>query len=185
MFAILGSICVGDKTSCGGTVITGSQFSDVNGKGIARQGEKIACQKSCVIVIGNPTEIIDGAAMALHGAQTSGGCICLSGNNNYHGDGHVPASAAQVPPAADAGIAFMPDTAELLNEDHWLEFQLTDGQESPIPNEPYVVVDPSGAEFSGRLDEKGFARVEPVKAGRCTINFLDLGQAMAVDSCRP
>lgn len=185
MFSILGSICVGDKTSCGGSVITGSQFSDVNGRGIAREGDKIACKKSCVIVNGNPTEIIDGAAMALHGARTSGGCTCLSQNNDYHGDGHAPASAAQVPPAADAGIAFMPDTAELLNEDHWLEFQLTDGQDRPIPRQSYVVVDPSGAELSGRLDEKGFARIEPVKAGRCTIHFPDLGQSMAVDSCPP
>jgi uncharacterized Zn-binding protein involved in type VI secretion len=183
MFAILGSICVGDKTSCGGVVITGSQFSDVNGRGIAREGDKIACKKSCVIVNGNPTEIIDGAAMALHGAQTSGGCICLSQNNDHHGDGHAPASAGKVPHAADGGVAFMPDTAELLNENHWLEFQLTDGQDQPIPRQAYVVVDPSGAKFSGRLDEKGFARVEPVKPGRCNIHFPDLGQSMDVDSC--
>lgn len=183
MFSILGSICVGDKTSCGGTVVTGSQFSEVNGRGIARQGDKIACKKNCVIVDGNITEIIDGAAMALHGAQTSGGCTCLSQNNDYHGDGHAPASAAQVPLAADTGIAFMPDTAELLNEDHWLEFQLTDGSDNPIAHQPYVVVDPSGAEFSGRLDDKGFARVAPVKAGHCQVNFPELGHSMAVDSC--
>lgn len=183
MFSILGSICVGDKTSCGGTVVTGSPFSDVNGRGIARAGDKIACKKNCVIVNGNITEIIDGAPMALHGAQTSGGCTCLSKNNDYHGDAHAPASAAAVPPAADAGIAFIPDTAELLNEDHWIEFQLTDGRDLPIPHQPYVVVDPSGAQFSGQLDENGFARVEPVKAGQCKINFPELGHSMEMDSC--
>lgn len=183
MFAILGSVCVGDKTSCGGTVVTGSPFSDVNGKAIARINDKIACKKNCVIVTGNHTEIIDGAAMALHGSQTSAGCICISGNNDFHGDGRAAASDDEVASAADAGIAYMPDTAELLNEDHWLEFQLTDGQEQPIPHQSYVVVDPSGAEFSGRLDEKGFARVETVKAGRCKVNFPDLGQTIALDSC--
>lgn len=185
MFSILGSICVGDKTSCGGTVVTGSASSTVNGKGIARAGDKIVCKKSCVIINGNLTEIIDGAPMALHGAQTSGGCICLSKNNNYHGDGHAPASAAQVPPAVDAGIAFMPDTAELLNEDHWLEFELTDARDQPIPHQPYLVVDPSGAEFAGCLDEKGFARVAPVKAGQCRVHFPELGHSMAVNSCQP
>ncbi|QOY96504.1 PAAR domain-containing protein [Massilia sp. UMI-21] len=181
---MLGSICVGDKTSCGGTVVTGSPFSDVNGRGIARQGDRITCRKNCVIVDGNITEIIDGAAMALHGARTSGGCTCLSQNNDYHGDGHAPASAAQVPPAADAGIAFMPDTAELLNEDHWIEFQLSDGNDQPIPHQPYVVIDPGGAQFSGQLDENGFARVEQIKAGLCTVNFPELGYSMGVESCQ-
>lgn len=184
MFSILGSICVGDKTSCGGTVITGSPFSDVKGRAIARVKDKIACKKSCVIVTGNPTEIIDGAEMALHGALTSGGCTCLSGNNDVHGDGHSPSAAAQVPVAADAGIAFIPDTAALLSEDTWIEFQLTDGHD-PIPHQVYVVVDPSGAEISGSLDERGFARVSPVKAGQCKIHFPELGHSMAVDSCPP
>lgn len=185
MFSILGSICVGDRTSCGGKVITGAPFSDVKGRAIARVNDKIACKKNCVIVTGNPTEIIDGAAMALHGAQTSGGCTCFSGNNNSHGDGHSPTAAARVPVTADAAVALMPDTAELLDEDHWIEFQLTDGHGKPIPHEGYVVIDPNGGEFSGRLDEQGFARVSPVKAGQCTIHFPQLGHSMAVDSCPP
>jgi uncharacterized Zn-binding protein involved in type VI secretion len=190
MFSILGSICVGDKTSCGGTVVTGSPFSTVEGREIARVGDKIACRKSCVIVTGNLTEIIDGAAMALHGAQTSAGCTCLSSNNDFHGDAQTATSQAatsisQVSVAADAGIAYIPDTASLLNEDHWIEFQLTDGDDNPIPNQPFVVVDPSGAEYPGQLDQNGFARVEPVKAGQCSINFPELGHSMVMDSCRP
>jgi uncharacterized Zn-binding protein involved in type VI secretion len=183
MFSILGSICVGDKTSCGGTVITGSPFTDVKGRAIARVNDKIACRKNCVIVTGNFTEIIDGAAMALHGSQTSAGCTCLSGNNDFHGDAHSPSDAAQVPTRADAGIAYMPATAELLSEDHWIEFRLTDAHDLPIPHQRYIVVDPGGTEFCGYLDEQGFARVEPVKAGRCSISFPELGHSTAIDSC--
>jgi uncharacterized Zn-binding protein involved in type VI secretion len=185
MISILGSICVGDKTSCGGIVATGSPFSDVNGRAIARVGDRIACKKNCVIVTGNLTEVIDGAAMALHGSQTSAQCTCLSRNNDFHGDGQSETEVASVPVAADLGIAFMPDMAALLEENHWLEFSLTDSHDNPIPHLVYVVVDPAGAQFSGRLDEKGFARVSPVKAGRCMINFPELGQVMAVDSCQP
>lgn len=185
MFSILGSICVGDKTSCGGTLITGSPFSTVNGKPIARMGDKIACKNSCVIVSGNPTEIIDGAAMAIHGAQTSGKCICLSQNNDFHGDAHCAAAAAEVPVGADAGIAFMAATAAALNEDHWIEFQLTNGQDEPIPQQQYVVIDPSGARISGYLDDNGYARVSPVKAGLCKVDFPGLGHSTTVDSCRP
>jgi len=116
MFLILGSICVGDKTSCGGMVVSGSTFSTVNGRQIARIGDRIACRKNCVILTGNLTEIIDGAAMALHGALTSAGCTCFSNNNDFHGDSQTAASLSEVPAAADSGIAYMPDTADLLNE---------------------------------------------------------------------
>ncbi len=183
MFSILGSICIGDKTSCGGTVATGSEFCQVNGRSIARQGDKIACEKNCAIVGGNSKELIAGAAMALHGAQTSGGCICLSQNNDYHGDGNSPTSADAVALAVDAGIAFMPDMAKLLSEDHWIEFQLSDGYGQAIPHQTFSLVDSSGKQFTGKLDEKGFARVEPVKAGQCKVNFPELNHSVDVESC--
>ena len=185
MLKIIGSICVGDKTSCGGTVVSGSSCSTVNDRAIARLGDKISCKKNCVIVNGNDTEIIDGAAMALHGSQTSGHCTCLSGNNDFHGDAHGAEAASNVPAAADVGIAFMPAMAALLKEEHWLEFRLTDGADQPIANQQFVVVDPSGARISGYLDARGHARVSPVKAGLCQIHFPELGQSIAVDSCRP
>lgn len=185
MFSVLGSICVGDKTSCGGTVVTGSPFSDVNGKPVARIGDKISCRKNCVIVTGNETEIIDGAPLALHGSRTSGQCTCISGQMDLHGDGRTAVLADNLPPAADIGIPFIPDTADLLDEDHWIEFQLLDTENKPIPNQKFLVIDPAGAEISGFVDERGFARVTPVKAGVCRINFPDLNVLMTVESCQP
>lgn len=183
MFSLIGSICVGDKTSCGGTVVTGTPATDVNGRAVARVGDRIACKHHCVITTGNPTEIIDGAPMALHGSQTSRGCICLSGNNNFHGDTQTEEAAATVPAAADAGIAYMPETADALNEDHWIEFRLTDMEDKPLPNLQYVVTDPVGKKISGWLDEKGYARVNPVKAGVCRIDFPEVGYSTSVESC--
>lgn len=182
MLSIGGSICLGDKTSCCGTVITGAAFSDVNGRPVARVDDQIACMKRCVITSGNPTEIVDGAAMALHGSQTSGDCTCISANNNLHGDGQSAAAAA-IPAAADVGIAFIPALAELLNEDHWVEFRLVDAENKPISHQKFVVVDPSGTEISGSLDENGHAQISPVKPGLCTVNFPDLGHAIEVSSC--
>lgn len=182
MFSILGSICVGDKTSCGGTVATGSPFSDVNGRAIARKGDKIACAHSCIIIDGNLTEIIDGAPMALHGAATSYGCTCISKNNDYHGDGKTAAEMAAVPVAADPGLAYMPEIAQLLNEDHWVEFRLVNGQDEPIPDQPFELTDPSGKKIQGTLDSNGYAKVEPVKSGSCVVHFPQLGHTIAVDA---
>lgn len=62
-------IVVGDKTSHGGVVVTGAPSSDIDGKAIARVGDKVTCPKhgcpnSTVIVSGDQTLMIDGAAAA-------------------------------------------------------------------------------------------------------------------------
>lgn len=183
MFSIIGSICVGDKTSCGGTVVTGSAFSDVNGKPVARIGDKISCRKNCTITTGNPAEIIDGAPMALHGSQTSGNCTCLSNNNDKHGDGQVPGAAPVASKVADPGIAFMPVMAELLDEESWVEFHLVNAEDQPIPGQKFTLTDAAGKQTSGVLDDAGHARVSPVTAGTCSVNFPDLGHTISVESC--
>lgn len=183
MFTIIGSICVGDKTSCGGNVISGSPFTDVRGRAVARKGDRISCKYNCTIINGNEAEIIDGAPMALHGSQTSRGCTCLSGNNDFHGDGQTAEDAAAIPAGADAGIAYMPETADALNEDHWIEFRLTDMENKPLPHLQYVVTDPTGKQISGCLDEAGYAKVSPVKAGACRINFPEVNYSTDVESC--
>jgi hypothetical protein len=159
---------------------TGSLLSVVNGRAIARKGDKIACPYSCIIIDGNMTEIIDGAPMALHGAATSHGCTCLSQNNDFHGDGKTAAQVADVPAAADFGLAYIPAVAHLLNEDQWVEFRLVNGQDEPIPDQPFELTDPAGKKISGTLDSQGYAKVEPVKAGSCTVYFPELGHTTTV-----
>lgn len=108
----------------------------------------------------------------------------MSSNNNYNGVGQNETSTAVVPTAADAGIAYMPDTAAILNEDNWIELRLTDNDNNPLPNQQYVVTDPAGKIISGYLDGDGYAKVSPVKAGVCKVDFPDLGYSAVVDSCR-
>jgi uncharacterized Zn-binding protein involved in type VI secretion len=180
MFDLIGSICVGDKTSCGATVATGTPSTTVNGRAIARVGDRIGCRHNCQIITGNP--IVDGAPMALHGSLTLRQCICLSSNNSFHGDAQGAEAAAAIPAAADVGIAHMPETAHALNEDHWVEFQLVNAANEPIASQAYVLTDPAGATFPGSLDQNGCARVSPVKAGLCRVEFPELDYTMTVTS---
>jgi uncharacterized Zn-binding protein involved in type VI secretion len=180
VFNLIGSICVGDRTSCGGTVATGTPTTDVNGRSVARIGDRIACKYHCAITTGNPTEIIDGSPMALHGSQTSRGCTCLSSNNNFHGDKQTAEAAAAVPSAADAGIAYMPETADVLNEDHWVEFQLVNANGEPLAYQSFTLTDPAGTTFSGTLNESGYVKVSPVKAGLCSVQFPELNYSISV-----
>jgi uncharacterized Zn-binding protein involved in type VI secretion len=80
-------ILIGDKTSHGGVVVQGSPVSTVDGKPIARVGDKVTCPRrghggTTVIVSGDPTCIIDGQPAARHGDKTACGATLLSSQSN-------------------------------------------------------------------------------------------------------
>ena len=68
---------VGDATSSGGQVVSGSPFTDIDGKPVARINDKATCpthKGTFPIVDGDATTIIDGEAVALHGSSLACGC---------------------------------------------------------------------------------------------------------------
>ena len=76
-------IVVGDKTSHGGTVLSGSPGTDAHGKPIARVGDKATCPRKghggvTVIVSGDPTLLIDGQPAACHGHKTACGATLIA-----------------------------------------------------------------------------------------------------------
>lgn len=56
-----------------------------------------------------------------------------------------------------------PDTA-------WIEIELLDHEDNPLPNDDYVIVAKGGERFEGKLDHKGRAR-EEVPVGACQVSF--------------
>ncbi|NIE66026.1 PAAR domain-containing protein [Burkholderia sp. Ax-1719] len=77
-----GIIRVGDATSHGGRVATGSQVSEVMGRAVARQGDRCICpmqgHQNCVIAEGDSSFIVDGKPVALDGHKTSCGATLIS-----------------------------------------------------------------------------------------------------------
>ena len=77
-----GIIRVGDATSHGGQVVTGSAVSKVMERAVARQGDECTCpiqgHQNCVIAEGDPTFIVDGKPAAFDGHKTSCGATLLS-----------------------------------------------------------------------------------------------------------
>ncbi len=57
-------------------------------------------------------------------------------------------------------------------ETHWIEIELVDENDDPVPGEPYEIVMPDGSVASGTLDNKGRARHDniPMK-GSCKVTF--------------
>ncbi|QCP47935.1 PAAR domain-containing protein [Trinickia violacea] len=70
-------ICVGDKHSHGGRVVSGASQSDIDGKPIARVGDKAVCNVhgSVDIVSGDANVTFDGKAVAREGDKLSCGAV--------------------------------------------------------------------------------------------------------------
>ena len=74
-------IVVGDATESGGRVITGSPYTDIDGKPVARVTDKATCflhKGAFAIVDGDSTIVIDGQPVALHGSSLACGCKVLA-----------------------------------------------------------------------------------------------------------
>ena len=76
-------ILMGDQTDHGGVVIEGAPSSDIEGKRIARVGDKVTCpKKGChsptVIVSGDPTCLMDDKPVARHGDKTACGATLIA-----------------------------------------------------------------------------------------------------------
>lgn len=80
-------IVLGDKTDHGGTVVSVSSQTDIDGKPVARVGDQVSCPQckgTFPIAAGDPTVIIDGQPVARHGDKTACGATLLSGQSRVH-----------------------------------------------------------------------------------------------------
>ncbi len=71
----------GDPTSSGGSVISGSPFTVIDGIAVARITDQATCLKHrgvFPIVEGDATLVVDGQPVALHGSALACGCKVLS-----------------------------------------------------------------------------------------------------------
>ena len=90
-------IVVGDATDHGGVVISGSPNHDINGKAIARLGDKVDCPQKYPggkphgvnpIVEGESGYLIDGIPVALQGHKTACGCQLIGASSVTYGGGN-------------------------------------------------------------------------------------------------
>ncbi|MGC1331251.1 PAAR domain-containing protein [Pseudomonas sp.] len=75
-------IRIGDKTTSGGTVLSGSTVMIFRGIGAARQGDPVNCpipgHGRTVIAEGHPTFHDKGVPVAFHGHRCACGCALIS-----------------------------------------------------------------------------------------------------------
>jgi hypothetical protein len=67
------------------------------------------------------------------------------------------------------------EEAEKEGKTSWIEIELLDDRNEPVPGEKYRITLPDGKTVAdGTLDEKGWARVEGFEPGECKVSFPDL-----------
>ncbi|WP_411849709.1 PAAR domain-containing protein [Stenotrophomonas sp. LGBM10] len=103
-------IVVGDTTTSGGRVITGSPFTDIEGKPVARINDYATCPVhggAFAIVSGDATLIIDGQPVAREGDRLACGCSLIAGQQHlvYVDDGPAVPAAATAAAKAPASTA--------------------------------------------------------------------------------
>lgn len=150
-------IVVGDRTSHGGVVITGSPFSDIDGKAIARIGDKVTCPKKghggvTVIATGDVTDIIDGSPIARHGDMTACGAILISSQILTYVDegGDSGGKADHLSQAAPSSLAQTNNPANENSHDERPQLVAP-----PIEGLPYYIETKDGRTFSGRTGNDG------------------------------
>ena len=65
-------------------------------------------------------------------------------------------------------------TEEEIEEKSWIEIEMVDEEDEPVPGEKYKITLPDDSVAQGSLDNNGFARVDGIDPGTCKITFPEL-----------
>ncbi|HEU0123754.1 MAG TPA: type VI secretion system tip protein TssI/VgrG [Bryobacteraceae bacterium] len=98
-----------------------------------------------------------------------------TGKVTYTGGSKQPAGPAHnTPPTgtkSPAEKAAQSGQKDPANENHFIEIQVNDEDNLPVPGEYFEVLTPEGTVASGTTDEKGFSRIDGIQPGTATIRF--------------
>ena len=156
------TIVVGDLTSGGGRVITGSSFTAIDGKPVSRVNDQATCPKHkgvFPIVSGDATFIIDGQPVARHGDCLACGCTLISVSQIRV---FVDAGTSDGLPAdAAAAVASAASAATVGHESAFdLTFRIEDeATGKPLSGARYRITLDSGKVLEGTTDDEGMTEV--------------------------
>lgn len=182
-------IVVGDPTSSGGTVVTGSPFTDIEGMPVSRVTDQATCPRhkgAYPIVDGDPTMIVDGQPVALHGSSLACGCKVLSARQmrvfidsggNASGVSPVASTMSNAGSGLSSGIQSTREPAAHLDATFSAAFLVLDKVTGePLSGASYKVRLPSGEEFEGVTGPDGMTRaVHSAIAGVASLEVIYQG----------
>ena len=151
-------------------------------------GSSIVLTPAAIFVMGGPLVNINSGSGPPVGPVTAQAVSPVAPEEALEADTADPAETQQMRAhQLEAGTgkygatqvaAFKPAEGE-DEELHWIEIELVDEDDKPVPGVRYEVTMPDGEQVaSGTLDENGFARIGGIREpGDCTITFPDLDES--------
>src|SRR5690554_4378602 len=183
-------IVIGDPTSSGGSVVSGSPFTDIDGIPVARVNDQATCPRhkgAYPIVDGDHTLIVDGHPVALHGSSLACGCKVLSAMQARvfvdAGGGAARVQAGESALGDDAqgtvgveraGIAATvaaTDQKSRYDASFVLKSSLTG---RPLANRRYRILRPDGRYEEGVTDPHG--ATHSIESDCCEVLHVELGE---------
>ncbi|PYT16346.1 MAG: type VI secretion system tip protein VgrG [Acidobacteria bacterium] len=158
--------------------VGGSNFVSISPAGVNVMGTMVNINSGGSATPGVPCNLVPPAspkaaaeaAKAMAGSEVtySGGGASPSGRGAGPAAGAAPAAA----PVASDAPRHDPGSAEAKEKKHYIEIELRDDEQLPVPGEPYEVILADGSTLaSGTTDANGRARVDNIDPGQCRVRF--------------
>jgi type VI secretion system secreted protein VgrG len=134
--------------------------------------------------MGCPTVMIGEVGMASPGPMSAGATM-VAMSQVQTDDSESATALALASQGAAATVPLNPayglgnggsdsQNADTTDKKVWVEIQLLDTDNKPVPNEAYHIELPDGTSTDGCTDDKGMARVDGIDPGNCKISFPNL-----------
>jgi uncharacterized Zn-binding protein involved in type VI secretion len=174
----------GMHTACCGanrwSATAGSATVFINGKSAHRMGDETRhCGGRGQLIEGSPNVMVGEATSAGRAAgrpserrTTMAATSASAGASAADADQREAAHDGARQDVSDRERASRIDAPTQQRTD-FIELELVDEQGRPMANERYLVTASDGGVRAGRLDSKGFARIEGVAPGTCKVQFPD------------
>jgi uncharacterized protein (DUF2345 family) len=150
------------EASSGMTLKVGGNFITINSSGIAIKGTMVQINSA-------------GSALSRDSATpvpVQAPTDAAIADNADPGD--ASPTYKNQPPASSAPT-HNPSEKENKSKKSWIEIELVDDEDKPVPGEPYRITLPDGSTVAeGTLDEKGRAKINNIDPGTCKVTFPKL-----------
>lgn len=152
------------------------------GSGAVVDSSGVSLKGSQVVADGQQVKLASGPGSAASAASTGSAVSPTEATDAEEADEADPGEVAEVKAkqketgtgkyGATKSEPFKASESESEQEETtWIEIELLDEDDQPVPGERYEIELADGRVVRGTLDPEGFARVEGIEPGECTVTF--------------